>query len=232
MVSASPIILALDRPTEVEVWDLIDRLEPSQCRLKVGKELFTACGPSLVRRLVSRGYDVFLDLKYHDIPHTVAQACRQAADLGVWMVDVHASGGRAMLDAARRALDEGPHSPLLIAITLLTSLCAEDLQDIGWQGEPQDVVLRLAHLAADCDLDGVVCSAQEVALLRARLPATFCLVTPGIRLPTDQSDDQQRIVTPQAAMAAGSSYLVVGRPITRSKDPLVALQHFNSLCRQ
>lgn len=228
----SPIILALDRADETAVWNLVDRLDPSLCRLKVGKELFTACGPDLVRALVRRGYDVFLDLKFHDIPHTVAQACRQAADLGVWMMDVHASGGRAMLEAARRALGEAQQRPLLVAITLLTSLGQVDLQDIGWSGDPVEVVQRLARLAAACGLDGVVCSAQEVTSLRAQLSSSFCLVTPGIRLPGDETDDQQRIVTPQAAMAAGSSYLVVGRPITRSANPLATLQYFNTLVAQ
>lgn len=228
-MTPSPLILALDRATESEVWSLVDQLDPSLCRLKVGKELFTACGPALVRGLVDCGFDVFLDLKYHDIPHTVGQACRMAADLGVWMVDVHSSGGRAMLEAARQALQGYSHPPLLIGITLLTSLGVTDMADIGFGGSPVDAVVRLATLAHEAGLDGVVCSAQEVAGLRALWPKPFCLVTPGIRLPDDASDDQQRIMTPQAAMAAGSSYLVVGRPITRSADPYKTLVHFNSL---
>lgn len=192
----SPLILALDFSTEREVWTLVDQLEPGICRLKVGKELFTACGPSLVRALVARGFDIFLDLKYHDIPHTVAQACRAAADLGVWMVDVHASGGGTMLEAARHALEPYPQRPLLIAITILTSLQDSDLAALGFGCSVVEAVQRLACLAESHGLDGVVCSAQEAPLLRSRIAASFRLVTPGIRLPEDDRGDQKRVVTP------------------------------------
>ncbi|WP_297485354.1 orotidine-5'-phosphate decarboxylase [Ferrovum sp.] len=225
----SPLILALDFSTEREVWTLVDQLEPGICRLKVGKELFTACGPSLVRALVARGFDVFLDLKYHDIPHTVAQACRAAADLGVWMVDVHASGGGAMLEAARHALEPYPRRPLLIAITILTSLQDDDLVALGFGCPVTEAVQRLARLAEAHGLDGVVCSAREAPLLRAQVAASFRLVTPGIRLPEDERDDQKRVVTPVKALQDGSDYLVVGRSITRSEDPMKALAQFNSL---
>jgi orotidine-5'-phosphate decarboxylase len=225
----SPLILALDFSTEREVWTLVDQLEPGICRLKVGKELFTACGPSLVRALVARGFDVFLDLKYHDIPHTVAQACRAAADLGVWMVDVHASGGGAMLEAARHALEPYPRRPLLIAITILTSLQDDDLVALGFGCPVTEAVQRLARLAEAHGLDGVVCSAREAPLLRSQVAASFRLVTPGIRLPEDERDDQKRVVTPVKALQDGSDYLVVGRSITRSEDPMKALAQFNSL---
>ncbi|WP_297481009.1 orotidine-5'-phosphate decarboxylase [Ferrovum sp.] len=225
----SPLILALDFSTEREVWTLVDQLEPGICRLKVGKELFTACGPSLVRALVARGFDVFLDLKYHDIPHTVAQACRAAADLGVWMVDVHASGGGGMLEAARHALEPYPRRPLLIAITILTSLQDDDLVALGFGCPVTEAVQRLARLAEAHGLDGVVCSAREAPLLRAQVAASFRLVTPGIRLPEDERDDQKRVVTPVKALQDGSDYLVVGRSITRSEDPMKALAQFNSL---
>ena len=225
----SPLILALDFSTEREVWTLVDQLEPGICRLKVGKELFTACGPSLVRALVARGFDVFLDLKYHDIPHTVAQACRAAADLGVWMVDVHASGGGGMLEAARHALEPYPRRPLLIAITILTSLQDDDLVALGFGCPVTEAVQRLARLAEAHGLDGVVCSAREAPLLRAQVAASFRLVTPGIRLPEDERDDQKRVVTPVKALQDGSDYLVVGRSITRSEDPMKALTQFNSL---
>ncbi len=225
----SPLILALDFSTEREVWTLVDQLEPGICRLKVGKELFTACGPSLVRALVARGFDVFLDLKYHDIPHTVAQACRAAADLGVWMVDVHASGGGAMLEAARHALEPYPRRPLLIAITILTSLQDDDLVALGFGCPVAEAVQRLARLAEAHGLDGVVCSAREAPLLRSQVAASFRLVTPGIRLPEDERGDQKRVVTPVKALQDGSDYLVVGRSITRSEDPMKALAQFNSL---
>ena len=225
----SPLILALDFSTEREVWTLVDQLEPGVCRLKVGKELFTACGPSLVRALGARGFDIFLDLKYHDIPHTVFQACRVAADLGVWMMDVHASGGRTMLEAARKALEPYPQRPLLIAITILTSLQDSDLVTLGFGCSLTEAVQRMARLVVSSGLDGVVCSAQEAPLLRSQVAASFSLVTPGIRLPDDDQGDQKRVVTPVTALRAGSDYLVVGRSITRSEDPMKALAQFNSL---
>ncbi|MFH1496071.1 MAG: orotidine-5'-phosphate decarboxylase [Pseudomonadota bacterium] len=203
---------------------MVERLDPGLCKLKVGKELFTAAGPAWVEQLVSRGYGVFLDLKFHDIPHTVAQACKAAASLGVWMVNVHALGGRAMMNAAREALDSLPKRPKLIAVTVLTSMGSNDLADLGISEEPQQLVRRLARLAQECRLDGVVCSAQEAALLRQDLGANFCLVTPGIRPASASQDDQKRIMTPADALSAGADYLVIGRPITQAADPLQALQ--------
>jgi orotidine-5'-phosphate decarboxylase len=225
-----PVIVALDAATEAAARSLADRLDPALCRVKVGKELFTAAGPSFVEYLVRKGHSVFLDLKYHDIPNTVAAACRAAAGLGVWMVDVHASGGPAMLEAARNALEtaQGPDRPRLVAITVLTSLAESDLQRIGMAGPIPDAVLRLAQLAGDCGLDGVVSSASEAAMLRTRVSPSFLLVTPGIRLPGAAKDDQVRIVTPQQAIAAGSDYLVIGRPITQSPDPVATLSEINA----
>lgn len=226
-----PIIVALDMPNEQAVRQLVERLDPALCRLKVGKELFTATGPGLVKDLVRLGYKVFLDLKFHDIPNTVAAACRVAADLGVWMVDVHASGGPAMLEAARSALHcsrAGTTAPLLVAITVLTSFDQQALGAIGVQGTLPEAVLRLARLTYETGLDGVVCSAAEAGLLRARFTPPFLLVTPGIRLPGANADDQVRIVTPRAACAAGADFLVIGRPITRSADPLATLNFINA----
>jgi len=221
------IIVALDYPSAKNALALVERLEPTLCRLKVGKELFTAAGPVLVEQLIGRGFGIFLDLKFHDIPNTVAQACKVAADLGVWMVNVHALGGRKMLMAAREAIDNSGHQPELIAVTMLTSMAQDDLADIGISAKPAEMVLRLATLARDSGLDGVVCSAQEAALLRRECGREFCLVTPGIRPVFASHDDQSRIMTPQAAVQAGSSYLVIGRPITQATDPLQVLLDIN-----
>ncbi len=221
---SNPVIVALDFPSPEAALALVDRLTPALCRLKVGKELFTRGGPQLVEQLQSRGFEVFLDLKFHDIPNTVAGAVKAAADLGVWMVNVHASGGRRMLEAAREALDGVANPPLLIGVTVLTSLSEEDLRELGYSEKPEQRVLRLASLAEKCGLDGVVCSAQESTLLKRELGAGFCLVTPGIRLAGDDAGDQRRVVTPAAAMAAGSHYLVIGRSVTAAADPLAALE--------
>ena len=229
MTASDPkIIVALDYADAQSALDFAQRLDPSACRVKVGKELFTAAGPALVEALVQRGFGVFLDLKFHDIPNTVAAACRAAASLGVWMLNVHASGGRGMLQAARESIDVQPHAPKLVAVTLLTSMSRADLAELGVTGTTDDVVLRLALLAEECGLDGVVCSAREAAVLRARCRSDFALVTPGIRPADAAADDQQRIMTPASAVRAGASYLVIGRPITRAPDPLAALERINA----
>ena len=221
----SPIIVALDYPDRRQADAMADQLDPALCRLKVGKELFTRSGPDLVRSLIARGFEVFLDLKFHDIPNTTAAAVAAAAELGVWMVNVHASGGPNMMSAAREALlPFGKDAPLLIAVTVLTSMDAAQLQAIGIDTDPAQHVLRLARLTQQCGLDGVVCSAQECALLRAELGRQFALVTPGIRPAAATVDDQMRIATPAAALANGSDYLVIGRPITRAPDPMAALR--------
>jgi orotidine-5'-phosphate decarboxylase len=226
-VSDPRVIVALDFADATSALDLAKRLDPAQCRVKVGKELYTAAGPALVEQLTKLGFGVFLDLKFHDIPNTVAAACRAAAALSVWMLNVHASGGRAMLEAARAALPRGAGAPKLIAVTLLTSLDAVDVTEIGMSGTLEEIVLRLATLAADCGLDGVVCSAREATVLRAQLGNAFLRVTPGIRLADGTADDQQRVMTPVQAIAAGASYLVIGRPITRAPDPLRVLNDIN-----
>lgn len=224
-----PIIIALDFESESDALTLLDSLDPTQCRVKIGKELFTACGPQLVRAVVDRGFAVFLDLKFHDIPNTVARAALRAADLGVWMMNVHASGGRTMMEETHKALDSfGAHRPLLIAVTVLTSMAQEDLAEIGMANSPQDQVQKLAQLTQDAGLDGVVCSAAETTALRQEVGQDFVLVTPGIRRPEDATGDQKRVVGPAEAIANGSSFLVVGRPITRADNPLQALQAFNS----
>ena len=227
-MNTTKIIVALDYADAASAMTLVERLDPALCRVKVGKELFTAAGPELVRALAARGFEVFLDLKFHDIPNTVAAACRAAAGLGVWMLNVHASGGRRMLSAAREALLDLPQRPLLIAVTVLTSMSAEDLNETGVAGVPADQVLRLARLTQACKLDGVVCSAQEAALLRADLGADFRLVTPGIRPAGSEAGDQRRVMTPAEALRAGATDLVIGRPITGAADPLAALKQIQS----
>ena len=227
-MNPTKIIVALDYADAASALALVARLDPALCRLKVGKELFTVAGPELVRTLVARGFEVFLDLKFHDIPNTVAAACRAAAGLGVWMVNVHASGGRRMMTAAQEALADLPKPPLLIAVTVLTSMSAEDLRDVGVADAPADQVLRLARLTQACKLDGVVCSAQEAAMLRAELGADFHLVTPGIRPAGTEVGDQRRVMTPAEALRAGATDLVIGRPITAAADPLAALKQIQS----
>jgi orotidine-5'-phosphate decarboxylase len=221
------VIVALDFPDAAGAQAMAQRLSPELCRVKVGKELFTAAGPRFVEGLVQAGYDVFLDLKYHDIPNTVGQACRAAAGLGVWMLNVHGLGGRAMMEAARDAVAEAPGRPLLIAVTVLTSHGPEDLAQIGLEGTPRSASERLARLAADCGLDGVVCSAQEASALRSACGARFLLVTPGIRTAADAADDQKRITTPREAVRNGASYLVIGRPVTKANDPRAVLAAIN-----
>jgi orotidine-5'-phosphate decarboxylase len=224
----SRIIVALDFSSEKQVMDFIAPLEPSMCKLKVGKELFTLAGPVLVRQLIDKGFDVFLDLKFHDIPNTVARACKVAADMGVWMINVHALGGRNMLLAAREALEGNTNRPLLIAVTILTSMGQQDLEEIGLSGNPEDNVLRLAALTKEAGLDGVVCSSREVSKLRLAQGKIFTLVTPGIRPAGSDVGDQKRIMTPTDAIKAGSNYLVIGRPITQADDPVQTLTKINS----
>lgn len=228
-ITGSRVIVALDYPAAAQAEAFVERVEPGQCRLKVGKELFTRAGPQFVSGLVARGFDVFLDLKFHDIPNTVASACHAAADLGVWMVNVHALGGERMLHAAREGLARGgARRPLLIAVTVLTSMDTGDLAAVGLAGTPLDNVLRLAALAHGCGLDGVVCSSRETAALRDRLGGDFLLVTPGIRPAGAAADDQRRVMTPVDAIRSGSSYLVIGRPVTQADDPLGVLRTINS----
>lgn len=218
------IIVALDYPDAASARELIDQLTPSLCRLKIGKELFTAAGPALVSDLVRRGFGVFLDLKFHDIPATTAAACRAAADLGVWMLNVHASGGRRMLEAAAQALQKDGQRPLLTGVTVLTSLSQAEFGELGYQRDIPEQVSALAGLCQDCGLDGVVCSAQEARRLRNEVRSDFRLVAPGIRPAGSDAGDQSRIMTPAEAISAGVDYLVIGRPVTRAADPLAALQ--------
>lgn len=220
----NPIVVALDFAEERSLLKLVDQLDPTQCRLKVGKELFTRFGPAIVKNLQQRGFDVFLDLKFHDIPNTVAKAVAAAADLGVWMVNVHAQGGQAMMLAAREVLEPFANDkPLLIAVTVLTSTSNEELSQMGLPNA--DVLVpRLANNALRAGLDGVVCSAQEALMVKQQCGAGFATVTPGIRPKDAASDDQKRIVTPEAAIAGGSDYLVIGRPITKAANPLASLE--------
>jgi orotidine-5'-phosphate decarboxylase len=221
------VIVALDFASADSALALVTRLQPESCRLKVGQELFTAAGPALVEKLAQRGFDIFLDLKFHDIPNTVAGACRAAARLGVWMINVHALGGRAMLEAARDAVTASAQRPQLIAVTLLTSMAVDDMKEIGLAGDPAGTSLRLASLAQASGLDGVVCSAQEAQLLKRECGMGFRLVTPGIRPAQNARGDQQRTMTPAAAVAAGADYLVIGRPVTQAPDPVAALDAIN-----
>ena len=227
-MSDPKIIVALDYPSESDAFKLVDQLDSKLCRLKVGKEMFTHLGPVFVEKIQNKGFDVFLDLKYHDIPNTVAKACEAAADLGVWMLNVHASGGRRMMEAAANAIANHKNKPLLIAVTVLTSMSQEDLNELGVTNTPAQQALKLAKLAQSSGLQGIVCSAQESPLMRENLPEDFILVTPGIRPLGSNTDDQRRIMTPSEALSAGSNYLVIGRPITKSDKPLETLRTINS----
>ena len=223
-MSHSRIIVPLDFNTAEQALQLVEKLQPDLCRLKIGKELFTKAGPVLVEKLIEKDFDIFLDLKFHDIPTTVAKACAVAADLGVWMVNVHASGGSEMMSLAREEIVKKPHHPLLIAVTILTSMNQEALTELGIQCSVEEQVMRLAQLTSDAGLDGVVCSAHEVKMLRDNLGEEFKLVTPGIRPSGSNNDDQKRVMTPAQAINAGSDYLVIGRPITQAADPGQALE--------
>jgi len=225
MQTTSPIIVALDYPDAGQALAMAQRLNPSDVRLKVGKELFTAAGPALVESLQQLGFELFLDLKFHDIPNTVAGALKSAAGLGVWMVNVHASGGRRMLEAAANAISQVSNPPLLTAVTVLTSMGVEELGEVGITATPAEQVKRLALLAQSVGIEGVVCSAQEAQMLRQACGDDFLLVTPGIRPAGSQKDDQTRIMTPQEAQQAGVNYMVIGRPITQAAEPSAAAYH-------
>jgi orotidine-5'-phosphate decarboxylase len=224
------IIVALDYADAESALKLVSQLDPNLCRLKVGKELFTAAGPQFVEKLTRSDFGVFLDLKFHDIPNTVAKACSAASNLGVWMLNVHASGGMEMMQAAKQAVDSNSNNPLLIAVTVLTSMNQQTLNQIGIHTELATHVLNLATLTQQAGLDGVVCSAMEAKSLRTTLGNDFCLVTPGIRPANASKDDQSRIVTPKDALELGSSYLVIGRPITKAANPLAALEAIHAEC--
>ena len=231
--SQARVIVGLDFPDARSALALVDRLDPAACGVKIGKELFTSAGPDIVRACVARGFRVFLDLKFHDIPNTVGQACAAATRLGVWMLNVHASGGPAMLDAARQGVDRtarelGKRVPLLIGVTVLTSLSDDDLAKVGVRDSAEAQTLRLARLVQAHGLDGVVCSPHEVQALRAMTGASFVLVTPGIRMGDAKVDDQTRIATPESAVRSGANYLVVGRPITQAPDAQAALRAIRS----
>ncbi|CBL44628.1 Orotidine 5\'-phosphate decarboxylase [gamma proteobacterium HdN1] len=223
-MTSSPIIIALDYPNLDNTLELVDQLDPEQCRLKVGMELYTREGPAVIHALHDRHFQVFLDLKFHDIPNTVGKACASAADMGVWMVNVHASGGAKMLEAARKAVEQVGSGSLLTAVTVLTSMEAEEFREIGGNTSIETQVCYLAKLAEDCGLHGVVCSAREAPLLREQSKPEFLLVTPGIRLDGEERYDQKRVATPAEAVRLGSSYLVIGRPITRALYPLQVLR--------
>ncbi|MCG9736642.1 orotidine-5'-phosphate decarboxylase [Shewanella insulae] len=228
-MSNKPIIVALDYDNKSEALQLIDQLDPNMCRLKIGKEMFTLFGPELVKEIHSRDFDLFLDLKFHDIPNTVAKAVAAAAELGVWMTNVHASGGLAMMQAAREALlPYGDKAPLLIAVTVLTSMSDEELALLGIDVPAAEHVKRLASLTKQAGLNGIVCSAQEASMLKAEFGADFKLVTPGIRPAGSDKGDQHRVMTPTQALAAGSDYLVIGRPITKAANPLAALTEIHA----
>lgn len=224
MATTSPIIVALDYPEASQAIAMAKQLNPAEVRLKVGKELFTAAGPSLVESLQRLGFELFLDLKFHDIPNTVAGALKSAASLGVWMVNVHASGGRRMLEAAANAVSQATNPPLLTAVTVLTSMGEEELRELGVAANPAEQVQRLALLAQSAGIEGVVCSAQEAPMLREACGQDFLLVTPGIRPVGSQQDDQTRIMTPPEAQRVGVNYMVIGRPITQAAHPQLAVR--------
>ena len=222
------VIVALDFPEAGAALAFAKCLDPGSCRLKVGKELFTTAGPGLIEQLQRSGFEIFLDLKFHDIPTTVGAACAAAAELGGWMINVHALGGSAMMKAAREALSRRRAPPKLVAVTLLTSIGATEMGEIGLSGEPQDAVTRLGRLAQAAGADGVVCSAREARELRRQCGPGFLLVTPGIRPAGSGADDQRRVATPREALADGADYLVIGRPVTRAPDPAAALREINA----
>ncbi|RTZ67410.1 MAG: orotidine-5'-phosphate decarboxylase [Aquificaceae bacterium] len=224
---SSKLIIALDFPSSVEALEFVSNLSPNDCKLKVGFELFVSAGPEMVRELIKKGFDVFLDLKFHDIPNTVASVCKAAAKLDVWMMNVHASGGSEMMKAAHNALDDLHNPPKLIAVSVLTSMSDEQLQEIGVDALAKDQVRHLARLTKKAGLDGMVCSAQEAILLRELLGNDFLLVTPGIRPKGADMGDQSRVMTPADAVKAGVDYIVVGRPITQSSNPLKVIQEIN-----
>lgn len=226
------LVVALDFPQVQAALSLAQQLDPARCRLKVGKELFCRGGPAVVEKLAGRGFAVFVDLKFHDIPNTVAGACRALSDLGAWMVNVHALGGSAMIAAAREALEGSRQRPLLTAVTVLTSHDQNSLREVGIDGTPEEAVARLAGVATRGGADGVVCSAREAPMLRRQEGDDFVLVTPGIRPAEAAAGDQKRVMTPAAARAAGADYLVVGRPITQAVDPLGALVALQAELRQ
>lgn len=228
-VADPKVVIALDYDDKAQALAFVEQLDPSQCRLKVGKEMFTHFGPEFVKTLVAKEFDVFLDLKFHDIPNTVAKAVKAAADLGVWMVNVHASGGRRMMEAAKEVLAPyGDKAPLLIAVTVLTSMDQSDLTELGIELTPAEQVKRLATLTKSSGLDGVVCSSHEAEELKSLLGAEFKLITPGIRPAGSDAGDQRRIKTPKQAVDSGSDYLVIGRPITKAADPALVLKEINA----
>ncbi len=233
-INDSKVIVALDYADAASALKLVNQLEPSLCKLKVGKELFTAAGPQFVEQLIAKDFKVFLDLKFHDIPNTVAKACEAASNLGVWMLNVHASGGSAMMQGALEGVSKSAHSPYLIAVTVLTSMNQTSLNEVGIENSVENQVLKLAKLTQTAGLHGVVCSAQEAQMLRSQLGKAFCLVTPGIRLALGNDkvnqDDQSRVVTPADALKNGASYLVIGRPITQAVNPLKALEAIVTEC--
>jgi len=222
MTTLSPVVVALDYPNQDLAINMAQQLDPTRCRVTVAKELYTASGPVILEKLHALGFDVFLDLKFHDIPNTCAKAVGVAADLGVWMVNVHASGGRRMMEAARNELEKKAHKPLLIGVTVLTSMEQSDLAEIGLNLDPQEQVRRLALLTESAGLDGVVCSAQEVELIRNNCSPEFLTVTPGIRPSGSDQGDQRRVLTPEQALAAGVNYMVIGRPITQAESPMAS----------
>jgi len=226
--SDSKIIVALDYADKKQALNFVSQVSPELCKLKVGKEMFTRFGPEFVSALVKKGYDVFLDLKFHDIPVTVAKACESAADLGVWMMNVHAQGGVRMMQAAKEALEKNSSLTKLIAVTVLTSMDQQDLERLGIKQSPAELALSLAKITSESGLDGIVCSAQEAVSMRKEFSEEFLLVTPGIRPAGSVADDQRRIMTPVDAITAGSSYLVIGRPITKSDKPVDVLMTINS----
>ena len=219
----SKVIVALDYADTASTLILVNQLDPSLCKLKVGKELFTATGPQLVEKLIAKNFQVFLDLKFHDIPNTVKNACQAASNLGVWMLNVHASGGSAMMQAALEGMNKSKHQSYLIAVTVLTSMNQASLNEVGIETSVENHVLKLAKLTENAGLHGVVCSALEAQLLKKHLKNDFLLVTPGIRPASASLDDQSRVLTPRQALQMGANYLVIGRPITQASNPKQAL---------
>ncbi|MFP3014286.1 MAG: orotidine-5'-phosphate decarboxylase [Arsenophonus sp.] len=224
----SPIIVALDYNDKIKALSFVDSVNPNDCHLKIGMQMFTLYGTQFIQTLHQRGFQVFLDLKFYDIPNTVAKAVKAAADIGVWMINVHASGGSRMMSAAKEALVEyGKDAPILIAVTVLTSMDKCSLQQVGINQETSEQVLRLSKLSKECNLDGVVCSAHEASIVKSACGNNFLLITPGIRNNVTDVNDQRRIMTPKEAINVGINYIVIGRPITCSVNPVLSLIKIN-----
>ena len=222
----SKVIVALDFSSLIETEFFLKKIKGQNCRLKVGKELFTSEGPNIIKLIQRYGFEIFLDLKFHDIPNTVSSAIKASCNFGVWMVNIHASGGKQMMLAAREAVDSSSHKPLLIAVTILTSFDKSSYQELGFKNDLQEQIAYLAIMSEKSGMDGIVCSANDISSIKPLVEDKFQFITPGIRI-ENSNDDQKRVTTPENAISNGSNYIVIGRPVTLSDDPATIIQKIN-----